>query len=97
MYTTYFMDFVEDGLTDVMEGAGRRYQDLSQELAEKKKKGEQVDFKARGPLHLHVFMTALLFLAAQHRSWGKGVKEVYMSSIRSMPILQVGEIVPNWQ
>eukprot|EP00959_Pyramimonas_sp_CCMP1952_P309836 6483414-Pyramimonas_sp.AAC.1 len=60
-----------------MEDAGKRYQEISNDLAEKKKNGEVVDFKSRGPPHLHIFMIALIFLVKQETEWGRALREIY--------------------
>ncbi|CAK0818998.1 unnamed protein product, partial [Prorocentrum cordatum] len=97
VYTTYALDYVESGVTDLMEDAGKRYQEISNDLAEKKKTGEVVDFKSRGPPHLHIFMIALIFLAKQETEWGRALREIYEKYIKGFKMLEVGEVVLHWQ
>eukprot|EP00959_Pyramimonas_sp_CCMP1952_P284909 5956339-Pyramimonas_sp.AAC.1 len=84
VYTTWALDCTEDGVTDVMETACRRYQEISQDMATKRKGGEQVDFKGRGPPHLHVFLSGLIFLAQKETGWGKELKETYGSELKRL-------------
>ena len=97
VYTTWAMDYVEDSFTDEMENAGRHYQEISQDLAGRRKKGEDIDFKARGPPHLHVFMSGLMWLAKQETKHGKETKAFYMEYIKPLSLHAVGEIVLHWQ
>eukprot|EP00959_Pyramimonas_sp_CCMP1952_P137276 2872696-Pyramimonas_sp.AAC.1 len=80
-----------------MEDAGKRYQEISNDLAEKKKQGEVVDFKSHGPPHLHIFMIALIFLAKQETEWGGALREIYETYLKGFKMLEVGEVVLHWQ
>eukprot|EP00959_Pyramimonas_sp_CCMP1952_P376401 7884297-Pyramimonas_sp.AAC.1 len=71
-----------------MEDAGKRYQEISNDLAGMKKKGEVVNFKSRGPPHLHIFMIALIFLAKQETEWDRALREIYEKYLKGFKMLE---------
>ena len=60
VFTTYFVPEARESLGAMRAKIGTDYDAETKALKEKQKGGEQVDFKARGPCHIQVFVKTMV-------------------------------------
>ena len=103
VYRTYDISADTD-FAATNESAGADYNETSQELKQKQKRGEEVDFHSRGPPFVTIFVTVMHWAASlcdkegvKQEKWMAPLREFYSTFLRKMSVSAVGELGFHWQ